>query len=310
MKKCASILLAVFLLLIPRIGSGHSGRTDSNGGHTNRKTGEYHYHNGGSSSSGSSSNSSSGSSSKSSGKTPTHKISASNMPSSMQVGESASLDCTVDDMSLSVTWSSSDSSVVSVSANGELTAHAKGSAKIHADYDGTRKSWTVSVKAILATSVDIPQLRKLLSVGESEHLVASILPSNATDKSIVWKSSNAKIATVDDSGQVTAVEPGIATITAAAKDGSKKSDSIELYVIRDVPESNFPIIKESEQANIKTIQTILVALGDLQGKADGKYGKQTSAAVLSFQNRKGIEEGACTFDLYNLMMAELSDLFE
>lgn len=39
--------LLVVSLLIPSIAISHSGRTDSNGGHTNRRTGEYHYHNGG-----------------------------------------------------------------------------------------------------------------------------------------------------------------------------------------------------------------------------------------------------------------------
>lgn len=39
--------MLVVLLLIPSIAISHSGRTDASGGHYNRKTGEYHYHNGG-----------------------------------------------------------------------------------------------------------------------------------------------------------------------------------------------------------------------------------------------------------------------
>ncbi len=37
--------LVIFLLIFTSVGYTHSGRTDKNGGHTNRKTGEYHYHN-------------------------------------------------------------------------------------------------------------------------------------------------------------------------------------------------------------------------------------------------------------------------
>lgn len=47
MKKFTSWILFVFLISLSAIVFAHSGRTDANGGHYNRKTGEYHYHNGG-----------------------------------------------------------------------------------------------------------------------------------------------------------------------------------------------------------------------------------------------------------------------
>ena len=55
MKKRISALVVILLMSFPLLVLAHSGRTDSNGGHYNRKTGEYHYHNGGSSRSGGSS---------------------------------------------------------------------------------------------------------------------------------------------------------------------------------------------------------------------------------------------------------------
>jgi len=47
-SKYKLALWLVLCILLPSLGLSHPGRTDSNGGHTNRKTGDYHYHNGGS----------------------------------------------------------------------------------------------------------------------------------------------------------------------------------------------------------------------------------------------------------------------
>jgi uncharacterized protein YjdB len=52
-------------------------------------------------------------------------------------------------------------------------------------------------------------------------LTATINPSNATDKTVTWKSSNTAIATVDQNGKVTAAEVGSAVITVTTNDGSK-----------------------------------------------------------------------------------------
>ena len=60
-----------------------------------------------------------------------------------------------------------------------------------------------------------------LLVGGNETLVATILPENATNKKVTWKSSNAAVATVDATGKVTAVKAGEATITVTTEDGGK-----------------------------------------------------------------------------------------
>ena len=60
-----------------------------------------------------------------------------------------------------------------------------------------------------------------LTIGASESLVATISPSNATNKDVEWTSSNTNVATVDTTGKVTGVSAGSATITIKTKDGSK-----------------------------------------------------------------------------------------
>jgi len=58
-----------------------------------------------------------------------------------------------------------------------------------------------------------------IEIGSTEQLRATVLPTNASDKSVIWSSNNSNVATVDNSGNVTAVSEGVATITATTNDG-------------------------------------------------------------------------------------------
>ena len=84
---------------------------------------------------------------------------------------------------------------------------------------------TVSV-----TGVSISPDSKTLNKGETVQLTATVLPTDATDKTVIWSSSNNDIASVDNKGEVTAVGPGTATITATANDGSGKAASCRITV--------------------------------------------------------------------------------
>lgn len=66
--------------------------------------------------------------------------------------------------------------------------------------------------------------------GSSYRLSASVLPRNATNRSIIWKSSNPKAATVNGSGKVTAVSNGTTVITVSARDGSGKKATCKVTV--------------------------------------------------------------------------------
>ena len=70
------------------------------------------------------------------------------------------------------------------------------------------------------TGVELDKNAISLTVGENETLTATVSPDNATDKAVSWSSNDANIATVDQDGQVTAVAPGGATITATTADGN------------------------------------------------------------------------------------------
>lgn len=131
----------------------------------------------------------------------------------------------------SVTWKSSNTKVVTVNSAGKLTAVRNGSATITATAkDGSKKTATckVTVKIPTVVKVNSVSLNKndlaLTSKGQSYQLRATVSPSNASNKSVKWTSSNTKVATVSSSGKVTAVANGNTTITATAADGSGKKD--------------------------------------------------------------------------------------
>lgn len=83
------------------------------------------------------------------------------------------------------------------------------------------KVTTTSNKTVAVTGVSISKTSLNLKVGEKNTLSATVSPSNATNKATTWKSSNTSVATVDASGNVTAVGAGSTTITVTA--GSKTS---------------------------------------------------------------------------------------
>ena len=70
------------------------------------------------------------------------------------------------------------------------------------------------------TSVELNKTELPLKKGESETLVATVNPDNATNKTVTWSSDKSSVATVDSNGKVTAKGGGEATITAKAGDQS------------------------------------------------------------------------------------------
>ncbi len=83
---------------------------------------------------------------------------------------------------------------------------------------------------VIVTSIELNQAIVELTKGETLQLTATVLPEDATDKSVTWTSSNTSAAIVNSSGLVTAVAPGEATISATTNDGSNLSASCAVTV--------------------------------------------------------------------------------
>ena len=141
-------------------------------------------------------------------------------------GESYTLKATVaptDAENKEVVWKSTDSSIARVDSNGNVMAVAPGKVTITATTDdgGKTASCTVTVKGPAVTGVSLDKTTLSLGKGESYTLKATVVPVDAENKKVTWKSSDSKVATVDANGRVTAIASGSATITATTDDGGK-----------------------------------------------------------------------------------------
>lgn len=80
--------------------------------------------------------------------------------------------------------------------------------------------FTIEDPTVAVTGVTLSQTEAALNIGESVTLTPTVLPDNATDKTVTWTSSDATVATVSVEGVVTAVAAGTATITVTATNGT------------------------------------------------------------------------------------------
>lgn len=138
---------------------------------------------------------------------------------SIEAGSTVSLTATVSPANAtdkSVTWSSSDTGVASV-AGGVVTGVAEGSATVTASAGGKSAKCEVKVtaKTVAVTGVSLDKTSLTLAPGGSAQLVATVSPSNATDKTVKWSSSDPSKVTVEN-GLVKAVSPGTAKVTVSA----------------------------------------------------------------------------------------------
>ncbi|NRF90101.1 Ig-like domain-containing protein [Paenibacillus frigoriresistens] len=124
-----------------------------------------------------------------------------------------------------VTWSSSDTTIATVSATGVITPKAVGTATITVTTTDGAKTASATVNVVQpVTAVTLNKTTLSLKVGDPDFtLIATAAPVSATDKSLTWTTSNAAVATVDASGVVHAVASGTATITAKSVSGAKSA---------------------------------------------------------------------------------------
>ncbi len=129
-------------------------------------------------------------------------------------------------------WESSNSEIVSV-ADGKITAIKSGEAEIIL----TINNFTTKCKVIVNVPVESINItyksRNVISIGETTKVVASVLPTNATNKNLIYESSKPAVATIDNTGKITGKASGTTTITIKSSDGNKSSS----YNVQVLPRS-------------------------------------------------------------------------
>lgn len=157
-----------------------------------------------------------------------------------------------------VGWNSNNMSVVTVDRDGKITAVGKGSAEVFCFLKSNGEvfakcSVTVQIpdtqpeptkpeptkpepkptepEVVKVSGISLnPDISLKIEEGNSSKITATVVPSNATNTSVKWVSSSPDVATVDDSGNVTALKEGSTTITCTAVDGSGVSASCTVTV--------------------------------------------------------------------------------
>ena len=149
-----------------------------------------------------------------------------------------------------ISWESSNPSVATVSSNGLVTPVSAGDATITCravDGSGVKATCGITVLPILVENIELNASSASLKVGETKQLTATITPSNATNKTVTWTSSNPSIATVDSYGKVTAKAKGSATITCKANDSSGKQANCAVTVTDPIIEPTAITISPSSK---------------------------------------------------------------
>lgn len=149
----------------------------------------------------------------------------------LTVGEDASLVYTISPANASsklVSWDSSSPSIATIDAqSGRVNAIAEGTTLITVTTDDGRRTATckvtVNAKIVSVTGVGLDMTSLTMAVGDVQTLVATVAPTNASNKVVSWSSSNTSVATVSSSGVVTAKNVGSATITVTTNDGGIQS---------------------------------------------------------------------------------------
>ena len=190
-------------------------------------------------------------------------------------------------MNRTVTWTSSNNAVVSVDANGKVTANAAGTAVITATTaNGKTAQCTVTVtnppapapqtQVVKVNKISIKGISTKIAAGKKVKLAADIAPSNVTNKSVIWTTSNKKVATVNVSGVVSVNKKAggkTVTITATAKDGSAKKATYKIKVMKGAVKK----VKISGKKSVKAGKTLSLKAKVTASKGANKKLKWTSS---------------------------------
>ena len=138
---------------------------------------------------------------------------------------------------------------------------------------------TVTVAPILVTDITLSNSSISITKGESRTLsVSSVLPNDATNKGVTWSSDAESVATVNNSGVVTAVEVGTAHIRATANDGSQVYGECTVTVTQSL---DYELVTDA--SNLSAGDKIVIA-NSAQGKTAGDISSQVMGSISSTFN--------------------------
>ena len=165
---------------------------------------------------------------------PDRRVTITPPSASIKVGDAVTFSATVSGLSnTAVTWATDNQAVATVDNNGKATAVSVGTATITATASGdaaVKASAVVTVTGSGVTAVVVSPNAQILKAGEFVQATANVTADPGVARTVTWSSSANAVATVDQTGKVTAVSEGSATITAASTVDPSVTGSMALTV--------------------------------------------------------------------------------
>lgn len=227
---------------------------------------------------------------------PVSSVTISRPSAELVIGETVQITATVipsDATDKNILWSSANPSVATVSNGGLVTAVAEGSTEITASAGGKKASCkvTVSKKVVEVSSVELNKTELSLAKGASETLIATVNPADATNKTIIWDSRDASVASVDGDGKVTALAGGTTVITAMA---SGKVASCTVTV--SVPVESLSLDQTSVTLGENESITLTATVGPADATDKTVTWSSSNPAIATVEDGKvtAIKEGSAT----------------
>lgn len=186
-------------------------------------------------------------------------------------------------------WSTSSTKIAKVDQNGKVTAVAKGTATITVKVDGKtatcKVTVTVPVSKITITESLGGGKKPAVVAGKKITLKAGISPSNANNKNVTWSlgKKDKKYASISSKGVLSAKKGGAGktvTVTATAKDGSKKKASVKVKIMKNA------VTKITLKAGKKTVKAGKKITVKATVKTNGKKASKTLAWSIDKKSKK------------------------
>ena len=155
-----------------------------------------------------------------------------------------------------ITEVTSSPTEISTESSTEQTTVSITNTTLSSTVESSTEPTTTEPTEVKVSSIKLNDTSKTLYNGKSTTLKATVFPINATNKSLTWKSSNTKVATIDKNGKVKALKVGNAIITATSTDGSNVSAQCKIKVVQRVTKiklnkSIINLSKKGKTAKIK-----------------------------------------------------------
>ena len=213
-----------------------------------------------------------------------------------QTPESAALEKMVDKLGLSYT--TSDSNILTVDENGNLVAVTAGTADVTMTSKDGKISETKTINVVVSpTGIEMPETFQMSMDQPEDAFTATVVPEDATDAKITFTSGDTDVLTVAEDGTITALKDGEATVTATIDGTEVKSEC----VVTVLPSAE-KITLSSTKLTLKPDASEQLTFTVLPENADTSHkvwysSDESIATVDEDGNIKGVKDGTCEISL-------------